>query len=109
MRCIHILSRTRKRLHGKNATEEETTREISRLLLSDHGRRLNPMLITETAKILGCSRATIYDYIKKAVEKYHTLEYKDGRVFLPSKFERVSFKQFDKNHHEIVKDPLVEE
>jgi len=103
------LNKTRMRLYGKNATEEEVTREVSRLLLGDWERRQSPMSVTDTARMLGYARTTIYDYIKKAVEKYHILEYKDGKVVLPESSKQLAkFRQFDKNH-EIVNDPLVEE
>lgn len=95
------------RLYGKSATEEEIAKEVSRLLLGDPDRRQPPTSVTETARMLGYTRATIYEYVKKAVTKYHTLEYKDGRISLPENSkELASFRQFGKNH-DIVNDPLV--
>lgn len=96
----------KRRLYGKNATEEEIIKEVSRLLLGDFERRQDPISVADTAKMLGCSRDTVYSYVKKAVEKYHILEYKNGRISLPDKKQPEKFRQFDKNH-EIVNDPLV--
>src|SRR5574340_99483 len=65
------------------------------------------MSVTDKARILGCSRETVYNYVKKAVEKYHILEYKNGRISLPNNSKQLEkFRLFDKNH-EIVNDPLV--
>lgn len=94
------------RLYGKHATEEEITNEVSRLLLGDADRRQVSLTVSDAARTLGYTRSTIYFYVKKAVEKYHTLEYdNNGRIKIPEKSE-TEFQRFDKNH-DIINDPLV--
>jgi hypothetical protein len=95
------------RLYGKKSTEEEIAREISRLLLGDQDRREGPISVTDAARTLGYTRATVYNYVKKAVEKYHMLEYKNGRICLPENSKQLmKFRRFDKKH-DITQDPLV--
>ena len=96
----------KRRLYGKSVTEEEIVNEVSRLLLGDCERRQDPLSVTDAARILGCSRETVYSYVKKAVEKYHILEYNNGKISLPDNSRLDKFRQFDKNH-EIVSDSLV--
>lgn len=97
------------RLYGKKSTEEDIVKEISRLLLGDPERYQDPLSVTDTAKTLGYTRTTVYNYVKKAVEKYKTLEYKNGRICLPDSSKQVmKFRRFDKKHN-ITQDPLVED
>lgn len=94
------------KLYGKHATEEEITKEISRLLLGDPYRRQAPLTISDAARTLGYTRSTIYFYVKKAVEKYHILEYDDSRrIKIPEKPE-TEFQRFGK-YHDITNDPPV--
>lgn len=95
------------RLYGKRASEEEFAREVSRLLLGDPLKRTYPLPVSHIARTLGYTRETIYRYIRKAVKKYHLLEYDDrGRIVVPNK-PRLEFQRFDKNHNDILQDPLV--
>lgn len=99
----------RMRLYGKKATEEEITNEISKLLLGDSDRRQIPLTVSDAARTLGYTRSAIYFYVKKAVEKYHLLQYDpNGRLSLPKNKTQLEFQRFSKNH-EIIKDPLVAE
>lgn len=101
------MSGRRTRLYGKSATEEDIAREISRLLLGDQDGRQDPLSVTDTARALGYTRTTVYNYVRKAVEKYKTLEYKNGKICLPENSKQLmKFRRFDKKHS-ITQDPLV--
>lgn len=100
MRGSHI------RLQKKKATEEQIINEIHSLLHGT-GPRPYPLSVTETAKLLGVSRDTIYRYIKKMKEDKKILKTKD-RLVLPKPPEDDNFKQFNKSHP-ITGDPLVTE
>ena len=69
----------RVRLRGRRSTEEKITQEISDLL-HGKGSRPYPLSVTETAKLLGVCRSTVYNYLKriKTLDKSNT-----GRFKLP--------------------------
>jgi len=59
------------RINGKRASEEKITQEIAKLL-HGNGYRPYPLSVTETAKLLGVCRSTVYNYLKRiqSLEKY---------------------------------------
>jgi predicted DNA-binding protein YlxM (UPF0122 family) len=95
------------RLYDKRATEEQITKEVTRLLLGDTEQY--PLSVSEVAATLGYSRDNVYNYVKKAV-KNGLLEYgKNGYLVIPTnKKSELGYRQFDKNH-QITADPLVAE
>jgi hypothetical protein len=102
------LKRHRLRLYGRRTTEEEIVKEISRLLLGDDARKQEPLSVSDAASALGYCRTSAYKYVKKAVEKYHLLEYdNNGRIVLP-KNPKLKFQRFYKRH-KITNDSLVAE
>ena len=94
------------KLNGRRAAEEQITQEISSLI---HGKSVRPypLSVTETAKLLGVCRGTVYNYLKRIrgneLEKTNT-----GRYKLPKIPLEKQFRQFNK-FHEITSDPLVAE
>ena len=92
------------RLEKKKSTEEQIINEIHSLLHGT-GSRPYPLTVTETAKVLGVSRDTIYRYVKMMKEEKRILKTKD-RLVLPKLPEDTKFKQFNKSHP-ITGDPLV--
>jgi len=100
------LSRPHIKLQKKRSTEEQITHEIHSLLHGT-GTRPYPLTVTETAKILGVSRDTIYRYVKKMNGESKILKTKD-RLVLPKLPEDTRFRQFNKIHP-ITGDPLVTE
>ncbi len=100
------MSRPHIRLQKKRATEDQIINEIYNLLHGT-GNRPYPLTVTETAKVLGVSRDTIYRYVKKMKGESKILKTKD-RLVLPKLPEDTKFRQFNKNHP-ITGDPLVTE
>lgn len=100
------MSRPHIRLQKKRATEDQITNEIYNLLHGT-GNRPYPLTVTETAKVLGVSRDTIYRYVKKMKGESKILKTRD-RLVLPKLPEDTKFRQFNKNHP-ITGDPLVTE
>ena len=92
------------KLRGRRATEEKITQEVSDLL-HGNGTRPYPLSVTETAKLLGVCRSTVYNYLKrmKTLDKSNT-----GRFKLPKIPQEKRFIQFNKRH-KITGDPLVAE
>lgn len=76
-------------------------------ILHRTGSRSYPLTVTETAKVLGVSRDTIYRYVKKMKDQSKILKTKD-RLVLPKFLEDTKFRQFNKLHP-ITGDPLVTE
>lgn len=76
-------------------------------MLYGTGSRPYPLTVTETAKVLGVSRDTIYRYVKMMNGEKRILKTKD-RLVLPELPEDSRFKQFNKVHP-ITGDPLVTE
>ncbi len=101
-----FLSRPHIRLQKKRSTEEQIINEIHSLLYGT-GSRPYPLTVTETAKVLGVSRDTIYRYIKKMKDESKILKTKD-RLVLPKLSDDAKFRQFNKIHP-ITGDPLVTE
>jgi len=91
-------------LRGRRASEEKIAQEISDLLHGE-GVRPYPLSVTETAKLLGVCRSTVYNYLKrmKSLDKSQS-----GRFRLPKIPQEQRFKQFNKRHV-ITSDPLVAE
>jgi hypothetical protein len=94
------------RLKKKRSTEDQIINEIHSLLYGT-GSRPYPLTVTETAKVLGVSRDTIYRYVKLMNGEKKILKTKD-RLVLPELPEDSRFKQFNKAHP-ITGDPLVTE
>jgi len=92
------------RLYGKRVIEEQITQEITDLLHGESARPY-PLSVTETARLLGVCRTTVYNYLKrmKSLDKSNT-----GRFKLPKIPQEKRFKQFNKRH-KITSDPLVAE
>lgn len=97
------------RLYGKRATPEEITQEILKLL---HGNKVNgiePLSVQDTAKILGLSKDTIYEYAKKAVKAGLLKLENNRRLCIPTnQTSKTSFKLFTRRH-QILDIPLVAE
>jgi Mn-dependent DtxR family transcriptional regulator len=88
------MKRTRIRLGGKRASEEQIIDEIYNLI-TGKGSRPYPIPITETARLLGVSRETVYQYIKKMKGDHAIKRTSTGKLVLPketseSKFHRYS-------------------
>jgi len=88
------MKRTRIRLGGKRASEEQIIDEIYNLI-TGKGSRPYPIPITETARLLGVSRETVYQYIKKMKGDHAIKRTSTGNLVLPketseSKFHRYS-------------------
>ena len=94
----------RLRLNGKRTSEIQIVQKISDMI-HGNGSRPYPIPITEVAKMLGISRGTIYNYIKrmKGMSKSNT-----GRFILPKIPSEKKFRQFNKDHP-ITSEPLVAE
>ena len=94
----------RMRINGKRSSEEKITLEITKLL-HGNGYRPYPLSVTETAKLLGVCRSTVYNYLKRiqSLEKSRT-----GRFKFPKIPQEKQFRLFNK-YHEITSDPLVAE
>ncbi len=100
------MSRPHIKLKNKRTTEDQIIEEIH-CLLHGTGNRPYPLTVTETAKILGVSRDTVYRYIKKMKGEKKILKTKD-RLVLPELPDDSRFKEFNK-FHSITADPLVTE
>lgn len=88
------MKRTRIRLGGKKASEEQIIDEIYNLI-TGKGSRPYPIPITETARLLSVSRETVYQYIKKMKGGKTIKKTSTGKLVLPkeipeSKFHRCS-------------------
>jgi len=92
------------RLNGKKSSEIQILQEIS-AMIHGTGSRPYPIPITEVAKMLGVTRKTVYNYIKrmKGLSKSNT-----GRFLLPKIPSEKMFRQFNKDHP-ITSEPLVAE
>ncbi len=92
------------RLRGKPTSEEQIAQEISDLLYGKSARPY-PLSVSETARLLGVCRTTVYSYLKRMqrIEKSHS-----GRFKLPKIPQEKQFREFNK-HHKITSDPLVSE
>ena len=92
------------RINGKRSSEEKITQEITKLV-HGNGYRPYPLSVTETAKLLGVCRSTVYNYLKRmqSLEKSRT-----GHFKLPKIPQEKQFRLFNK-YHEITSDPLVAE
>lgn len=97
------------RLYGKRATPEQITQEILKLL---HGNKVNgiePLSVKDTAKILGLSKDTIYEYAKKAVKAGLLKLGNTGYLCIPTnQTSKASFRLFTRRH-QILDIPLVAE
>lgn len=92
------------RLNGKRPSETQVLQEISDMIHGT-GSRPYPLPITEIAKMLGVSRATVYNYIKRmrGMRKGPT-----GQFVTPKVPPEKNFRQFNKDH-KITSEPLVAE
>ncbi|MDE1727526.1 MAG: hypothetical protein KGH89_09755 [Thaumarchaeota archaeon] len=97
------------RLYGKRATPEEITKEILKLLHGDKVNGIEPLSVQDTAKMLGLSKDTIYEYTKKAV-KAGLLKLENSRkLCIPTnQTSEASFRRFTQRH-QILEIPLVAE
>ncbi len=97
----------RLRLYGKPATKEQIAREVSRLLLGDFKKGVEPQNITQICKTLGFeTRQSIYIYKNLAVELGYLELDKDGKAKLPAKTSSQAFKKFNEKNP-LSNDPLV--
>ena len=60
-------------LRGKRSSEEQIAQEISDLLYGKSARPY-PLSVSETARLLGVCRSTVYSYLKRMqrIEKSHS-------------------------------------
>lgn len=97
----------RMRLYGKRATESQIINEIVRLLLGSANER--PLTVEEIGPILGCHKATVYAYIKKAAKSGLLTYHGNNRLVIPTNNrDNIIFYRFDKRHP-ITQDKLVSE
>lgn len=70
------------KLNSRRASEEQITQEISSLI---HGKSVRPypLSVTETAKLLGVCRGTVYNYLKR-IRDNSLLQTESGRSFMES-------------------------
>ena len=74
----------RKKLYGKDASEEDWIREVSRLRVGDKRRKILPQSYGQIGKILGITRQWVSQYIKKAIDsKILELDPKTKREVIP--------------------------
>ena len=100
------MARRKLKLYGKKATQDDILEEINRLLHAT-GNRPFPLKPSEIAKIIGMSRQSIYNYIKKLSEQGKIVKLESGHFDLP-KVEKNEFREFNK-FHDITNDPLISE
>lgn len=100
------MARRQLKLYNKKATSEDILIEINNLLYAK-GHRPSPLKPSEIAKVLGLSRKTVYNYIKKLSKAGKIVRLRSGHFFLPKSDDR-EFYEFNK-HHAITSDPLVSE
>lgn len=81
------------RIHGCESTEEQITNEIYKLITSK-GSRPYPLSITETAKTLGVSCQTIYQYIRKMKGNKLIQKTSSGKLLLPKESMESKFYRF---------------
>ena len=98
------MARRKLSLYGKKATSDNILEEIHRLLYAK-GNRPYPLRPSEIAKIIGVSRKTVYDYIRKLSKRGDVVRLPSGHFFFPKTDE---FREFNK-HHEITSDPMISE
>lgn len=101
------MSRTRIKLGGKKASEKQILSEIYDLI-TGKGQRPHPLSITETAKLLGVSRDTVYRYIKKMKGEKTIQKTSSGKLLLPKETSESKFYRFN-SFNPIASDPLVSE
>lgn len=91
-------------INGRRTSEEQVTQEITNLLYGN-GVRPYPLSVSETAKLLGVTRGTVYNYLRRmqSVEKSQT-----GHFKLPRIPKEKQFRNFNKRH-KITSEPLVAE
>ena len=99
--------RTLIKLHGCKSTEEQITNEIYNLI-TGKGSRPYPLSVTETAKMLGVSRETIYQYIRKMKGDKSIQKTSSGKLLLPKESLESKFYRFSSSNP-ITSDSLVSE
>ncbi|MEX0861220.1 helix-turn-helix domain-containing protein [Nitrosopumilus sp.] len=99
--------RTVIKIHGHKSTEEQITNEIHSLI-TGKGSRPYPLSVTETAKTLGVSRETIYQYIRKMKGSQAIQKTSSGKLLLPKESLESKFFRFSLSNP-IASDPLVSE
>jgi len=99
--------RTIIKIHGSKATKEEITDEIYNLI-TGRGSKPYPVSITETARLLGVSRDTIYRYIKKMKGVKAIQKFPSGKLLLPRETPESKFCRFSSSNP-IASEPLVAE
>jgi len=96
----------RARLYGKKATQEQITDEIYSLI-TGNGSRPYPLSIIDTARLLGVSRQTIYQHIKK-MKGEKSIQISSGKLVIPKENPESKFFRFN-SCNPITSDPLVSE
>jgi hypothetical protein len=96
----------RARLYGKKATQKQITDEIYSLI-TGNGSRPYPLSITDTARLLGVSRQTIYQHIKK-MKGEKSIQISSGRLVIPKENPESKFFRFN-SCNPIASDSLVSE
>ncbi|MDF2423809.1 MAG: helix-turn-helix domain-containing protein [Nitrosopumilus sp.] len=85
--------RTIIKIHGCKSIEEQITNEIHNLI-TGKGSRPYPLSITETAKTLGVSRETVYQYIRKMKGDKSIQKTSSGKLLLPKESVESKFCRF---------------
>jgi len=97
----------RLRLYGKPATKEQIAKEVSRLMLGDLRKGIEPQNITQICRTLSFeSRQTVYSYKELALELGYLELNKDGKAKVPEKTTNQIFKKFNENNL-LSNNPLV--
>jgi len=99
--------RKRLRLYGKPASKIQISKEVSRLLLGDSKRFIDPLNITEVAQKLGFhSRTTIYFYVELAKKQGFIQLDDSGKPMIPDKPAFSTWKQYNEIYS-ILSDPML--
>lgn len=95
------------RLNGKKATQDQIANEIYNLIMGK-GSRPYPASISETARLLGISRETVYQYIKKLRGEKAIQKLPSGKLARPRESSESKFYRYSSSNP-ITNDPLVVE
>ena len=98
----------RKKLYGKDATEEDWIREVARLRVGDKRRKILPQSYGQIGKALGITRQWVSQYIKKALElEILELDPKTKREVIPeASLTQKNFQSFS-DENPITKNLLI--
>ena len=100
------MTQHRLELYGNKVTKDEISEEIYRLLYAI-GDRPYPLKPSEIAKVIGLSRYSVYNYIKKLSKRGDMVKLRSGHFFLPKPKDQ-EFRQFN-ILHKFTSDPLISE